>query len=258
MQGKEEIGIKTLKSVAEKNHKTFPTVEEMKPLLEVIREEVQTRPQKNMVQKIISMLQIIADLVRTRNMRRRNLIVFYCWFVVSMVYYGLIFSGSTLDASIYVTVSLSALVEIPSLIAVIALLFVMGRKTLCGISFILGGLSCVSVMLVPAEMVGLNLTLVTFGKLMLSVSFGVSFMLSAELVPTHVRNMSLGMSSMFARIGSGIAPYIIDLLGDIYYGIPFIIFGILSLAAGALCFLLPETRNKRLPETIAEIEAMPR
>ncbi|KAB7502680.1 hypothetical protein Anas_10745 [Armadillidium nasatum] len=31
----------------------------MKPLLEVIREEVQIRPQKNMVQKIISMVQII-------------------------------------------------------------------------------------------------------------------------------------------------------------------------------------------------------
>lgn len=61
-------------------------------------------------------------------------------------------------------------------------------------------------------MVVLNLTLISLGKTLISVCFLIVFMLSAELVPTYVRNISIGMASMFAQIGSGIAPYIVDLL----------------------------------------------
>ena len=61
-------------------------------------------------------------------------------------------------------------------------------------------------------MVWLNLTLNTLGKLFMSPAFNVVFLMSAELVPTHVRNIAVGASSMCARIGSGIAPFIVDLL----------------------------------------------
>lgn len=53
-------------------------------------------------------------LLSTKNMRRRCLIIFFAWFVVSMVYYGLTFSGSNINASPYLLVFLSGLVEIPS------------------------------------------------------------------------------------------------------------------------------------------------
>ena len=61
-------------------------------------------------------------------------------------------------------------------------------------------------------MVWLNLTLNTIGKLFMSPAFNVVFLMSAELVPTNVRNIAVGASSMCARVGSGIAPFIVDLL----------------------------------------------
>lgn len=51
-------------------------------------------------------------------MRRRCLIIFFAWFVVSMVYYGLTFSGGNINASVYLLVFLSGLVEIPSYLLV--------------------------------------------------------------------------------------------------------------------------------------------
>ena len=51
------------------------------------------------------------------------------------------------------------------------------------------------------------------------------------------------------------APYIVDLLGkgDKAY-VPVLIFGAFSASAGLLSLMLPETLNRKLPETVAEVE----
>ncbi|KAB7497737.1 Zinc metalloproteinase nas-13 [Armadillidium nasatum] len=127
-----------------------------------------------------------------------------------------------------------------------------GRRSFTCFCFLLGGICVISVAYVPSALLGLNLTLGLIGVACMSVAFCLVYILSAELVPTSVRNISVGTSSMFARIGSAIAPYIVDLLLHLSY------FGILAIIAGLLCLLLPETRNKKLPESIQEIELMSR
>ena len=54
--------------------------------------------------------------------------------------------------------------------------------------------------------------MISFGRFFIAQGFTVVFMYSAELVPTSVRNVAVGTSSMCARIGSAIAPYIVDFL----------------------------------------------
>lgn len=44
--------------------------------------------------------------------------------------------------------------------------------------------------------------------------------------------------------------------GDVHYAFPSTLFGILSVMAGLLTLLLPETNKKPLPETVDEVEAM--
>lgn len=62
------------------------------------------------------------------------------------------------------------------------------------------------------DLVWLNVTLTTIGKCFASAAFAIAFIYSAELVPTKVRNIAVGTSSMWARVGSMIAPFIVDLL----------------------------------------------
>ena len=63
------------------------------------------------------------------------------------------------------------------------------------------------------------------------------------------------MGSFASRIGSILAPQIL-LLGDLFSPVlPLAIFGGLALIAGLMVLLLPETLNKKLPETIEEGEA---
>jgi MFS transporter, OCT family, solute carrier family 22 (organic cation transporter), member 4/5 len=47
------------------------------------------------------------------------------------------------------------------------------------------------------------------GKFGISVSYAVVYVFSAEIYPTVVRNAGMGISSMSARVGGALAPFIL-------------------------------------------------
>merc|ERR1719428_900020 len=104
----------------------------------------------------------------------------------------------------------------------------------------------------PGTMVWLLTTIAMTGKFLISGTFALSYLYTAELFPTPVRNVAVGGASTFARVGSMSAPYIVDILGRLNAGIPTVIFGVASIVAGLLSLLLPETLNKKLPESVAD------
>ena len=50
------------------------------------------------------------------------------------------------------------------------------------------------------------------GKLAISSSFAIAYLYSAELYPTVVRNVAMGVTSMAARTGGIVAPLIISMV----------------------------------------------
>ena len=64
----------------------------------------------------------------------------------------------------------------------------------------------------------------------------------------------MGVSSMSSRVSGIIAPFILE-LETVWPPFPFLVFGVLSILSGLLSLLLPETNNRKLPETMEEGEA---
>ena len=91
------------------------------------------------------------------------------------------------------------------------------------------------------------------GKLAITTSYGIVYIYTAELFPTVIRNVGVGASSLCARIGGIICPYI-NLLMNYWKPLPLIIYGVLAFTGGLLALILPETLNKELPETIEDGE----
>merc|ERR1719510_1295774 len=87
-------------------------------------------------------------------------------------------------------------------------------------------------------------------------TLAICYIYSAEIFPTVVRNVGIGSSSVWARISPMIAPYIADNLKVYGERVPLVIFGLVALFAGFLVSFLPETADHKLPDTIAEGEAM--
>ena len=68
------------------------------------------------------------------------------------------------------------------------------------------------------------------------------------------RSVGMGISSTAARIAGILSPIMLE-LESVWEPLPFVLFGVLSIAAGLLALFLPETKDKILPETLEDGEA---
>ncbi|PNF24518.1 Organic cation transporter protein [Cryptotermes secundus] len=187
------------------------------------------------------------------NLRKRTLVILFSWFVNSGTYYGLSWNTSNLGGNDYINFLLAGAVEYPGYAFLLLTLNRWGRKAvLCG-CMIVGGVALLLTSVVPSDMNWLIITLAMIGKMVITSSYGTVYVFSAEQFPTVVRNIGIGAASTSARIGGILAPYTL-LLGDQWRPLPLLIYGALALCGGLLSLLLPETLNKKLPDTIEEGE----
>ena len=86
-------------------------------------------------------------------------------------------------------------------------------KTVVSGLLFLGGLSCILVTVIPEHS---NIVSYT-GKFFISGAYSISYLVSAELFPTTIRNAGLGVCSVMARVGSILCPYVLISKGMIGY-----------------------------------------
>ena len=112
----------------------------------------------------------------------------------------------------------------------------------------LGGLSLLLTLALSSE--ASKSALSQLGKCMITASFAMVYQYATEIFPTVVRNAGLGSCSFFSRLGGIIAPFIGREVAVLSPIAPILIFGVTSVVAGLLTLLLPETKNRALPDTI--------
>ncbi|KAM9340288.1 solute carrier family 22 member 13 [Symphorus nematophorus] len=192
------------------------------------------------------------DLVRTPQMRKRALILFYIWFVNVLVYYGLSLGVSRLGTNLYLTQFVFGLVEIPARSLVLLVLPCSRRCSQSGFLAV-GGLACLLMLAVPADHSNVLTVLAMVGKFGITASFAVIYVYTAEIFPTVLRQTGIGVSCMFARMGGVLAP-IINMLHNHSPTTPLVIFGTSPLLGAVLALALPETADRPLPDTVEDAE----
>lgn len=193
------------------------------------------------------------DLLKTKNMRITTVAMWLSWFSVTIGYYGTTFGVSILKGNLFLNNSLSGLVEIPAYIIVILLVSKFSRKKIIFPCYLCTAIFC----LVVGFMANVNeiavISFVMIAKFFSSIVFSMLYLFASEVFPTLLRTIGLGTCSMFARVGGLIQPQIV-VLGGTWTFLPFIIYGALTLIGCIATLFLPETLNKRLPETLEEAE----
>ncbi|GBN08608.1 Solute carrier family 22 member 7 [Araneus ventricosus] len=91
-----------------------------------------------------------------------------------------------------------------------------------------------------------------FGKFFITSSFSIIYVFSTEIFPTMVRTVGLGSAEVCALSGAIIAPFVREMGKASHPLVPQFIFGFLAVTAGFLSLLLPETKNRSIPDTIRE------
>ncbi|ERE76399.1 solute carrier family 22 member 13-like protein [Cricetulus griseus] len=193
------------------------------------------------------------DLFRHPQLRKVTLILIAVWFVDSLVYYGLGLQVGDFGLDIYLTQVIFGAVEVPARFSSIFLMEKLGRKWSQLGSLTLAGVMCVVIIFIPAGLPTVVTVLAVMGKFASSSAFTISYVYTAELFPTVVRQTGMGFVSIFSRIGGIVTPLVM-LLEQYHKAIPMILFGSLPIGAALLCALLPETRGQTLKDTIQDLE----
>ncbi|XP_022237085.1 organic cation transporter protein-like isoform X2 [Limulus polyphemus] len=195
------------------------------------------------------------DLLLTPNMRKKTLNLYFIWFVLAFVYYGLSLNTNNLGGNPFLNFFIAGAVEFPSYGASVFAIKYLGRRISGMSTMVIAGLACVLTIPIPDDLLSLRITVSMIGKAFISGAFGIMIVYSSEIFPTVVRNVGVGSSSTFARIGSMVAPFAVKELGKVTNPrVPLGIFGGFSIFAGLLILLLPETNNKPLSDTLEEGE----
>uniref|UniRef100_A0A8C8ZTS4 Solute carrier family 22 member 13 n=1 Tax=Prolemur simus TaxID=1328070 RepID=A0A8C8ZTS4_PROSS len=196
------------------------------------------------------------DLLRHPQLRKVTLVLFCVWFSTSVVYFGLGLKVGDFGLDIYVTQLIFGAVEVPARYSSIFMMQRLGRKWSQLGTQILGGLMCISIVFIPADLPVVVTVLAVVGKIATSATFTIAYVYSAELFPTVVRQTGMGLVGIFSRIGGILTPLVI-LLEEFYAALPMLIYGIIPIVAGLLCILLPETRGQALKDSIEDVEQGP-
>ncbi|XP_072932786.1 organic cation transporter protein-like isoform X2 [Epargyreus clarus] len=195
----------------------------------------------------------VLALFRTPKLRARTIAICFNWFVCGLCFFGVSQYIGHVSGNIFINVAISAAIQVPATLISIYANRVLGRKiTLISFNCV-AGLSCLLITVVPHSGAS-HLTLGCIGLWGISICFATVYLYAGELFPTVVRNSGVGLSSTVARVGSMVAPFVATLAHTSAW-LPPLVFGIVPLIGACLCIILPDTRGKKLPDTLEEGEA---
>jgi len=194
------------------------------------------------------------DLFSSNNLKL-SIILFTLWYIVSYVYYGLIYILPSIYQELALTknntehvdykmyehiiadIIFSCIFEIPSNISNGILPNIIGRKTtiLIGFigSFIFSTLCWFSSYSIPFHS--------SIAKALINTAFNVLYVYTSEAYPTYMRSTALGTCNFFSRIGGFTTPFINQKLLRIHILLPFVSFALTSFLGLVLTLLLDET-----------------
>lgn len=196
----------------------------------------------------------LVDVVRSPVSRIRLVLAVLINLLCAVIYYGLSLNVVNLRTSLYLSVFLNAVAEMPAFLLTAALLDRFGRRPLSIATMWFSGAFCLAGAAMGGGPAGawkmLRLACGVMGIFGMAATYNLLFIYTAELFPTVVRNAALGCATQASELGAVLAPLVV-VLGET---VPFAVFGVCGVAGGVVALYLPETMNKPLYDTLAGME----
>ncbi|XP_071696880.1 organic cation/carnitine transporter 4-like [Rutidosis leptorrhynchoides] len=194
----------------------------------------------------------LIDVIKSPLTRKRLFLVAGINFTSSIAYYGLNLNAVNLKTSVYLSVLLNAISEMPAYLLTAILIDRFGRKPLGFGTEWFSGIFCVIGGCLGSQGFWKTLRMVcgVLGIVGMAGTYNLLHIYAMELFPTVVRNAALGCATQMGQFGAILAPFVVVMGG----GLPFMVFGACGIVGGILILYLPETLNKPLYDTMNGME----
>ncbi|CAH2241431.1 organic cation transporter protein-like [Pararge aegeria] len=200
---------------------------------------------------------LFKTIIRSPVLLRRVCTTPIWWITSTFVYYGLSINSTSLSDTMHLNYILTCAIEIPGFYTAVLVLDRIGRKVTLCIAFFFSAACNIAFVFIPNDLFVLRLVIFLLGKFGISTVMTSVYLYTSELYPTEYRHSLLAFSSMVGRLGSITAP-LTPVLMQYWHGIPSMMFGAMGILSGFLVLTQPETLGTKMPNTLAEAEALGR
>ncbi|XP_045153127.1 steroid transmembrane transporter SLC22A24-like [Echinops telfairi] len=211
---------------------------------------------RSIMQKELAAAQIrtsVFDVLQKPKLRAR---IFYLSFIrlsILLNYFGLALNLQHLGSNIFLFQVLFGTASLTARYVALLTLNYVGRRLSQILFMFTMGLSIIVTIFVPQEMQALCVSLAVLGVSACAATTTSSSIHQNELIPTVFRATAAGINLMAGWFGAALAPLLMTLM--VYSSqLPWIIYGMTPILASFIVLLLPETRNRPLPDTIEDVE----
>jgi len=198
------------------------------------------------------------DIMKHPTLRIHTLIMYFNWFTTAFIMYGLALSWQNLTGGLFLNFLIGTCLDFPAKTLALVLVQSVGRKYPYMVGSFITGVMFFCTLFIPRDVYPSNWPIVVFaliGNFSTTLCFAILYMYTGEIMPTTVRAAGVGSSSLVSKVG-GTLSTTVAALADIHPAIPTIIFVALGLSSSALTVLLPETKDRKMPETIDDVERL--
>ncbi|KFM79543.1 Organic cation transporter 1, partial [Stegodyphus mimosarum] len=199
----------------------------------------------------IPLFNIILQLMRSPNLRKKLIFFSVIWFIACMCYNGNNLESSNLPFNMYIVYSVGGLTEMLGIFFCLFTIDKFGRRWTNAGCFILGGVLGIISTSIDTKEVIIVLALVI--RSCYSAAFDITFTFTNESFPTIIRGRAISFVRTFGGLGSTVSPFVVR-LSEKEALLPLVVFGMLAVASGVLTIFLPETAKQHLPHEMEDGE----
>ncbi|GFS29530.1 organic cation transporter 1 [Nephila pilipes] len=243
-QGRCEEAAEVIQTISKKNGRKAP-----KGLLTRLQAITENEHTNDEIETNVSILTFF----KYPQLRKKLLIVTLNWSAIGIAYFGLTLNATNLGKNDFLNFFLLSAVELPAFPMALFFMEKIGRRWSNTIFVLLTGTACLVPSFLSNDMGSTAIIASMLGKFGSAAAFMVIYQQAAELYPTPVRALGMGIGSVASSVAVICMPYICY-LGIYNKAIPFLFIGAMCVCAGLTAPLVPETLHKRLPQTIKDSE----
>ncbi|XP_032516745.2 organic cation transporter protein-like [Danaus plexippus] len=242
--------------------------DEARKILENVARINKTRISNKSIEALINMPQqpilekegkpnLFRAIISSPILLRRVLTTPVWWITTIFVYYGLSINSAHLSETMYLNFILTCIIEIPGFYTAVLVMDRTGRKLTLSSGFFFSAVCNIAFVFIPYNLSIIRLVFFLLGKFSISMVMTSLYLYTSELYPTEYRHSLLAFSSMIGRIGAITAP-LTPVLMSYWHGTPCMMFATMGVLSGLLVLSQPETLGTKMPDTLAEAEALGR
>ncbi|XP_048216674.1 solute carrier family 22 member 9-like [Perognathus longimembris pacificus] len=195
----------------------------------------------------------LGDLLRAPTLCKRICLLSFVRFASLLSGYGILLNLQHLRSNIFLLQILLGVLSVPTNYVTFIVLNHLGRRISQFLFMFFLGIFILTIMFVPQEMQTLGLVVSTLGGELVFASISCLLTHANELLPTVIRATALGITGIAGSTGSSLASLLM-ILAVYSEPLPWIIYGAFSILGGLVALLLPETKNRPLPDSIEDVE----